>query len=68
MGVSGVYSYLWLGYRLVGWLREVGEIVRSIGVKITQTTNPIANMTKTIGLFLNYLPIAIFLSNNHPDS
>ena len=40
----------------VGCLREVGgngEIgMRSIDAKITQTTNPIVNMTKTIGLWL----------------
>ena len=59
----------------VGCLRKIGssgEIgVRSIDVKITQTTNPIVNPTKTIGLwlmlFLKYLPIALFLSNNHPE-
>ena len=40
----------------VGCLREAGsngEIgIRSIDAKITQTTNPIVNMTKTIGLWL----------------
>ena len=41
---------------------EIG--IRSIDAKITQTTNPIVNMTKTIGLWLMYLPIALFLSNN----
>ena len=42
-----------------------GEIgIRSIDA---QTTNPIVNMTKTIGLWLMYLPIAPFLSNNHPE-
>ena len=31
----------------------MGEIgIRSIDAKITQTTNPIVNMTKTIGLWL----------------
>ena len=48
----------------VGGLREIGsngEIgIRSIDAKITQTTNPIVNMTKTIGLWLivilKYLP------------
>ena len=38
----------------VGCLREIrnnGEIgIRSVDAKITQTTNPIVNMTKTIGL------------------
>ena len=38
----------------VGCLSEIGsngEIgIRSIDTKITQTTNPIVNMTKTIGL------------------
>ena len=40
----------------VGYLREIvtnGAIgIRSIDTKITQTTNPIVNMTKTIGLWL----------------
>ena len=40
----------------VDCLREIrsnGEIgIRSIDAKITQTTNPIVNMTKTIGLWL----------------
>ena len=41
-----------------------GEIgIRSIDAKITQTTNPIVNMTKTIGLWLmqvsTYCPISL---------
>ena len=60
-----------------GCLREIGsngEIgIMSIDAKITQTTNPIVNniMTKTIGIMVNvilkYLPIALFISNNHPE-
>ena len=44
-----------------------GEIgIRSIDAKITQTTNPIVNMTKTIvNVILKYLPIALFLSNKN---
>ena len=45
----------------VGCLREIrsnGEIgIRSIDAKIIQTTNPI----------VTYLPIPLFLSNNHPE-
>ena len=40
--------------------------IRSIDAKIAQTTNPIVNMTKTKGL--KYLPITLFLSNNHPEN
>ena len=49
-----------------GCLREIGEIgIRSIDAQITQTT---INMTKTmVNVILNYLPIALFLSNNHPE-
>ena len=47
-------AFLYYSTFQVGCLREIrssGEIgIRSIDAKITQTTNPIVNMTKTIGL------------------
>ena len=48
----------------VGCLREIrsnGEIgIRSIDAKITQTTNPIVNMTKTIGLWLMLFKVSTY--------
>ena len=59
----------------VGCLREIGsngEIgIRSIDAKITQTTNPIVKYDQDnrimVNVILKYLPIALFLSNNHPE-
>ena len=49
-----------------GWLFERnreqwGNGIRSIDAKLTQTTNPIVNMT------MQARPVALFLSNNHPE-
>ena len=46
--------------------------IRSIDAKITQTTNPIVNNCDQdsrimVNVILDYLPIALFLSNNHPE-
>ena len=47
---QGVYTYSTFQ---VGCLGSNGEIgIRSTDAKLTQTTNPIVNMTKTIGLWL----------------
>ena len=61
----------------VGCLREIGsngEIgIRSIDAKLTHTTNPIVynyydqDNRIMVNVILKYLPIALFLSNNHPE-
>ena len=54
-----------------GRLRDIGT--RSIDAKIVQTTSRIVNYNYDqdnrimVNVVLNYLPITLFFSNNHPE-
>ena len=73
MRLWDIAALYWLVIQYIsGWLlREIGsngEIgIRSIDAKVTQTTNPIVNMTKTIGSWLMLLSTYCLISLKQPS-